>query len=164
MRKILPLLAASLLLLLHSPLAAQQPATHASAQEKEIRAAEAAMMAAAAEKGSAGYLSFYAEDAVELPDGAPALLGKETIAKTMSFLDDKTNRLTWKPIHVDVSSSGDLAYSFGNYEFRSVGKDGQPSVDHGKYTTVWKKQKDGAWKVVLDMGNSTPEPKDPAAH
>ena len=53
-------------------------------REKEIRALESAMMNAAAEKGSAGYLSFYAEDAVELPNGAQMILGKESIAKTMN--------------------------------------------------------------------------------
>jgi uncharacterized protein (TIGR02246 family) len=154
---VIKLIAAALLFLPHGSLLAQQTRpTRAtvSAQEREVRAAESAMMAAAAEKGSAGYLSFYAEDAVELPAGAPMLLGKASIAKTMSFLDDKSNRLTWKPVRVDVSESGDLAYSFGNYEFTSVGKDGKSAVEHGKYTTVWKKQKDGRWKVVLDMGNS----------
>jgi ketosteroid isomerase-like protein len=59
-----------------------------------------------------------------------------------------------------VSESGDLAYSFGNYEFRSIGKDGKPTIEHGKYTSIWKKQKDGRRKVVLDMGNSSLEPKD----
>ena len=144
-------------------LAQQSDRATVSAREKEIRALESAMMAAAAEKGAAGYMSFYAEDAVELPSGSQMLLGKESIGKTMTFLDDKNNRLTWSPVHVDVSASGDLAYSFGAYEFRSIGKDGKPSIEHGKYTTVWKKQKDGKWKVVLDMGNATPEPKD-AAH
>jgi ketosteroid isomerase-like protein len=47
-----------------------------------------------------------------------------------------------------VSESGDLAYSFGNYEFRSIGKDGKPTIEHGKYTSIWKKQKDGRRKVV----------------
>lgn len=151
-------------LLLVSSVAAQQPDRGTvSAREKEIRALEFAMMTAAAEKGAAGYMSFYAEDAVELPNGAGMLLGKESIGRTMTFLDDKNNRLTWSPVHVDVSASGDLAYSFGNYEFRSIGKDGKPSVEHGKYTTIWKKQKDGKWKVVLDMGNASPEAKG-AAH
>ena len=155
---------AAVLLLLPCSMAAQQPdRATISAREKEIRALEAAMMAAAAEKGAAGYMSFYAEDAVELPNGAQMLLGKDSIGKTMIFLDDKNNRLTWSPVHVDVSASGDLAYSFGNYEFRSIGKDGKPSVEHGKYTTIWKKQRDGKWKVVLDMGNANPEPKG-AAH
>jgi len=153
-----------LFLLLPCSIAAQQSdRATVSAREKEIRALESAMMAAAAEKGAAGYMSFYAEDAVELPSGSQMLLGKESIGKTMAFLDDKNNRLTWSPVHVDISASGDLAYSFGAYEFRSIGKDGKPSIEHGKYTTVWKKQKDGKWKVVLDMGNATPEPKD-AAH
>ena len=152
---------AAVLLLLPCSIAAQRPdRATISAREKEIRALEAAMMAAAAEKGAAGYMSFYAEDAVELPNGAQMLLGKDSIGKTMIFLDDKNNHLTWSPVHVDVSASGDLAYSFGNYEFRSVGKDGKPSVENGKYTTIWKKRRDGKWKVVLDMGNATPEPKD----
>jgi len=152
---------AAVLLLLPCSIAAQRPdRATISAREKEIRALEAAMMAAAAEKGAAGYMSFYAEDAVELPNGAQMLLGKDSIGKTMIFLDDKNNRLTWSPVHVDVSASGDLAYSFGNYEFRSIGKDGKPSVEHGKYTTIWRKQREGKWKVVLDMGNANPEPKD----
>jgi uncharacterized protein (TIGR02246 family) len=162
MKTILLWLAA--LVSLPSPLPAQQPdRATVSGREKEIRAVESAMMAAAAEKGAAGYVSFYAEDAVELPNGAPMILGKESVGKTMAFLDDKNNRLTWSPVHIDVSTSGDLAYSFGNYEFRSVGKDGEPTVEHGKYTTIWKKQKDGKWKVVLDMGNANPEPKDSAS-
>jgi uncharacterized protein (TIGR02246 family) len=162
MKTILPLIAAVLLLSFQTSRAAQQQPDRAmvSARVKEIRALEAAMMAAAAEKGADGYMSFYAEDAVELGNGSPALLGKETIGKTMTFLNDKNNRLTWAPVHVDVSESGDLGYSFGNYEFRSIGKDGKSSIEHGKYATIWKKQKDGRWKVVLDIGNSSPEPKD----
>jgi uncharacterized protein (TIGR02246 family) len=158
----LTLLAAAMLLSLQSSGAAQQQPDRAtvSARAREIRALEASMMAAVAEKGADGYMSFYAEDAVELPDGAQMLLGRESIGKTMMFLNDKNNSLTWSPVHVDVSESDDLAYSFGNYEFRSIGKDGKPAVEHGKYTTIWKKQKDGHWKVVLDMGNSNPEPKD----
>jgi ketosteroid isomerase-like protein len=160
--KALTLVAVALLISLSTSGGAQQQPDRAtvSAREKELRALEAAMMAAAVEKGADGYMSFYAEDAVELPDGAPMLLGKETIGKTMTFLNDKNNRLTWVPVHVDVSESGDLGYTFGNYEFRSIREDGKPSVEHGKYTTIWKKQKDGRWKVVLDMCNASPEPKD----
>jgi uncharacterized protein (TIGR02246 family) len=162
MKTVLLLVAAVLLVSLSTSRGAQQPPDRAtvSTRSREIRALEAAMMAAAAEKGADGYMSFYAEEAVEIPNGSPMLLGKESIARTMSFLDDKNNRLTWAPVHVDVSESGDLAYSFGNFEFRSIGKDGKPAIEHGKYTTIWKRQKDGRWKVVLDMGNSSPEPKD----
>jgi len=124
-----------------------------------LKQLEAEFMTAAAEKGSKGYLSYYADDAVELPNGAPAIEGKVNIAPGMNFLDDPNNRLTWAPTGGDVSSSGDLGYTYGTFEFRSNDKDGKPRVEHGKYTSIWKLQKDGSWKVVLDMGNASPAPK-----
>jgi ketosteroid isomerase-like protein len=111
-------------------------------------------MKAAADHGSQGYLSYYADDAVEVPNGTAFLQGKENIAKTMGFLDNPDNHLTWAPVGAGIAASGDLGYTYGTYEFRSKDKDGKPVVDHGKYTTIWKRQKDGSWKVALDMGNS----------
>jgi ketosteroid isomerase-like protein len=120
---------------------------------------EGEFMKAAADKGSQGYMSYYADDAVEVPNGAPLIQGKVEIAKGMGFLDDKNNRLIWTPVGADISASGDLGYTYGTYEFHSIGKDGKPSIDYGKYTSIWKRQKDGSWKVVLDMGNASPAPK-----
>jgi hypothetical protein len=65
--------------------------TPASSDVATLRALETAMMTAASEKGAAGYSSFYADDAVELPDGAPALYGKNEIRNAMEFLQDKNN-------------------------------------------------------------------------
>ncbi|HKN16910.1 MAG TPA: DUF4440 domain-containing protein [Candidatus Sulfotelmatobacter sp.] len=137
------------------------PNTHsfASASEKPtaetLRQMEGEFMKAAAEHGSAGYMSYYADDAVEVPNGAAIISGKINIAKTMGFLDDKNNHLSWTPVGADISASGDLGYTYGTYEFRSVGKDGKPAVENGKYTSIWKKQGDGSWKVALDMGNAS---------
>lgn len=121
-----------------------------------LRHMEGDFMKATAEHGTAGYMSYYAEDSVEVPNGAAIVSGKANIAKTMSFLDDKNNHLTWSPVGADISSSGDLGYTYGTFEFSAIGKDGKPVVEHGKYTSIWKKQKDGSWKVVLDMGNASP--------
>jgi ketosteroid isomerase-like protein len=121
-----------------------------------LRQLEVDFMKAAAEHGSQGYMSYYADDAVEVPNGAPLIQGKANIAKTMGFLDQKDNHLTWTPVGADISAAGDLGYTYGTYEFRSKAKDGKPVVNHGKYTSIWKKQKDGSWKVVLDMGNASP--------
>jgi ketosteroid isomerase-like protein len=122
-----------------------------------LKQLEADFMKAAAEHGSEGYMSFYAEDGVEVPNGADILAGKANIAKTMSFLDEKDNHLTWTPVGADIAASGDLGYTYGNYEFQTKDESGKPVVDHGHYTSIWKKQKDGSWKVVLDMGNAGPE-------
>jgi ketosteroid isomerase-like protein len=119
-----------------------------------LRQLEGEFMKAAAERGSSGYMSYYADDAVEVPNGAPIITGKIEIAKTMGFLDDKNNRLTWQPVGADISAAGDLGYTYGTFEFRATGKDGKPVVESGKYTSIWKKQRDGSWKLVLDMGNA----------
>ena len=55
-------------------------------------------MKAAADHGSQGYMSYYADDAVEVPNGVAFLKGKAEIAKTMGFLDKTDNRLTWEPV------------------------------------------------------------------
>ena len=130
----------------------------ARATADTLRQLEGEFMKAAAERGSAGYMSYYADDAVEVPNGGPVVQGKVNIAKGMGFLDQKDNHLTWTPVGADISASADLGYTYGTYEFRSKDKDGKPVVDHGKYTSIWKKQRDGSWKVELDMGNAGSAP------
>ena len=133
------------------------PPVKASAEM--LKQLEGEFMKAAAEKGSQGYMWYYADDAVEVPNGAALIHGKVEIAKGMGFLDDKKNQLLWTPLGADISSSGDLGYTYGTFEFHSKDKDGKAVVDYGKYTSIWKKQTDGSWKVVLDMGNASPAPK-----
>ena len=159
MKSLLPALAA---VLLTGSVVLSNVNRSAAASPKDtagtLKQLEAEFMKAAAERGSAGYMSYYADDAVEVPNGVAIIPGKENIAKTMGFLDNKDNHLTWTPVGADISASGDLGYTYGTYEFRSTNKDGKLVVDYGKYTSIWKKQKDGQWKVVLDMGNTGPEP------
>ncbi len=141
-------------------LAPARPAASApQATAETLKQLEGEFMKAAAEKGSSGYMSYYADDAVEVPNGGALIQGKIDIAKGMGFLDDKNNSLTWAPVGADISASGDLGYTYGTFEFRSKDKDGKVVVDHGKYTSIWKKQKDRSWKVVLDMGNASSQPK-----
>jgi ketosteroid isomerase-like protein len=129
------------------------------ATAETLKQLEAEFMKTAADKGSQGYMSYYAEDSVEVPNGAPLIQGKTEITKGMGFLDDKNNRLIWTPVGADISASADLGYTYGTFEFHTINKDGKPVVDYGKYTSIWKLQKDGSWKVVLDMGNASPQPK-----
>jgi len=124
-----------------------------------LKQLEGEFMKAALAKGSEGYMSYYADDAVEVPNNGPLVPGKANIAKGMAFLDDKNNQLLWTPVGADISSSSDLGYTYGTYEFHSKDKDGKPVIEYGKYTSIWKLQKDGTWKVVLDMGNASPAPK-----
>jgi hypothetical protein len=31
---------------------------------------------------------------------------------------------------------------------------GPPMQDYGKYTSIWRKQPDGSWKIIVDMFNT----------
>jgi ketosteroid isomerase-like protein len=53
-----------------------------------------------------------------------------------------------------AEAAGDLGYTRGTYELTLQDAAGQPTVDKGKYVTVWKKQADGAWQVAADIFNS----------
>ncbi len=72
--------------------------------------------------------------------------------------------LSWYPVAADISRTADLGYTTGPYEYRPIKSGEARNVDHGYYVSVWRKQKDGSWKVVLDIGNPNPPPKSkPAA-
>lgn len=158
MKAFLSLLAVALLTALFVPISRPTVLASPHVTADTLKQLEAEFMKAAADRGSQGYLSYYAEESVELPNGGPIIQGKTNIAPGMGFLDDKNNRLIWTPVGADISASGDLGYTYGNYEFHSKNKQGKETVDYGKYTSIWKRQKDGSWKVVLDMGNSSKPP------
>ena len=159
MKSLLPILVVTFLVAtIVFPISHPRVSASPNATAETLKLLEAEFMKAAAEKGSQGYMSYYADDSVEVPNGGPLIVGKANIGKGMDFLDNKENRLEWTPVGADISSSRDLGYTYGNYEFHSKDKDGHPHVDYGKYTSIWKLQKDGRWKVVLDMGNTSPEP------
>ena len=117
---------------------------------------EADFAKAVAEHGHAAFVSYFAEDGVELDDGG-GINSREQIAKQPPWPDGTS--LTWTPVKADMAASGDLGYTYGNYIFKAKNKEGKIVASYGKYMSVWKKQQDGTWKVVVDMGNSSPEPK-----
>jgi ketosteroid isomerase-like protein len=76
--------------------------------------------------------------------------GKKEIEKWFDNRSYTGAELTWEPEFVDISSSGDLGYTYGYYQFKAIGKDGKPILDSGIFHTVWKLQPDGSWKFVWD--------------
>ena len=60
-------------------------------------------------------------------------------------------RLSWGPAYAFAAASGDLGYTTGPYELRKE-KAADPVTGRGHFVSVWRFQKDGAWKVVFDGG------------
>jgi ketosteroid isomerase-like protein len=117
---------------------------------------EAEFAQAVARDGHAAFLTYIADDGVELENGG-GITTKEEMRKEPAWPEGTS--LAWTPVKADMARSGDLGYTYGNYIFKAKNRDGQIISHYGKYMSVWKKQKDGSWKVVVDMGNSSPEPK-----
>jgi ketosteroid isomerase-like protein len=104
------------------------------------------------------FARYAAPDARMLPAGKDVVSGLEGVKSQMAGFP-KGATLAWKPFHADIAASGDLGYTLGTYELHAKDEAGKPTVAYGKYCSVWKKQPDGSWKWVVDVGTSSPEPK-----
>jgi ketosteroid isomerase-like protein len=67
--------------------------------------------------------------------------------------------LVWHPVDGQLAQSGDLGFTVGNAVFTAARDDGAPIVRYSKYLTVWKRQKDGSWRYVVDGGSARPAQK-----
>jgi ketosteroid isomerase-like protein len=97
------------------------------------------------------FLDFMSESARLHRNGMFPLTGKDAIR---NYFAGKAIRLDWKPVKADVASSDDLGYTYGSYELREEGT--SAVTEKGYYVRVWKRSKDGKWKVVLDTTNPVP--------
>ena len=112
---------------------------------------------AVAEGGGRAFSTWFADDAVTLNNGKPAVLGRTAIAAQAQW-DPKTYHLTWVPQGAQMSSGGDMGFTWGHYEADSKDNTGKPIVLSGRYITIWKKVADGSWKVALDASaNDVPD-------
>jgi ketosteroid isomerase-like protein len=83
------------------------------------------------------------------PDG---VLFRPDPMNAQEFLSKQPARpglLTWFPAYAEVSLAGDLGYDTGPAEYRD--KAGDPP-SRTQFATVWKKQADGSWKAMIDLG------------
>ena len=111
---------------------------------------------ATAAKRLDGWMSFMAPNAVLLR--AEPLVGLDQIKEGMAKdFDSPGFQLTWEPTKAEFVGSGPVGYTVGRYEAKFTGDDGKPQTSHGSYMTTWRKQKDGSWKVVADIGSPDPQ-------
>lgn len=61
-----------------------------------------------------------------------------------------TDWLYWQPVYADIAASGDFGYTTGPWSY-SKSKKETPTA-FGEYITVWRKQTDGKWKILIDAG------------
>ncbi len=99
-------------------------------------------------------LARYAEDAIILPANEEVVVGKQAVSEFW-------NRRAYTGIElveeqVVLNGSGGIAYEVNTSTFKFQ-IEGQEPVDTGlsKNVRIWKKQADGAWKLQVDVWNSS---------
>ncbi|MFN1834532.1 YybH family protein [Balneola sp. MJW-20] len=125
--------------------------THSDQTEiwkEEILNTEREFSAMAAREGIAeAFINFADEDAVLMRNNE-LIKSRDSIS---SFYAGRMDTgLSWEPDFVEVSESGDLGYTYGQYSYTYQNTDGDTATVTGIFHTVWKRQSDGGWKFVWD--------------
>lgn len=98
------------------------------------------------------FLTYLAEDSVVfLPRPVPGRKAYEGAPA------DSPTVLTWNPAYAEVSPAGDLGFTTGPYQARNK-NDSTVPPRFGHYVSIWQKQPNGLWRVVLDIGIRHPQP------
>jgi ketosteroid isomerase-like protein len=110
---------------------------------------------AAQSKSVDGFGNFIGDDAYACGLDGKWVHGKSTILdEWKKMLADPNFKINWTNESAEVSKSGDLGYTRGSFE----GIQGNDKFS-GSYATVWKKDKDGKWRVAVDIASAAPPQK-----
>lgn len=127
-----------------APAPATPPAPAIAELETSLRETERAFAATMAKRDLAGFASFLAEDTVFV--GGTVRRGKAAVVEGWSrFFEGKEAPFSWEPATAVVGASGTLGLTSGPV----YDPDGTRS---GTFTSTWRREKDGSWKIVLDSG------------
>ncbi len=117
---------------------------------KEIEMAELLFQKMVADSGMAKAFVHFADENAVLNRNDSLIIGKESIKKYFAKQSLLSSTLLWTPDFIEVSESGDLAYTYGTYRYRYFDRTGEIQRASGVFHTVWKRQADGSWKYVWD--------------
>jgi ketosteroid isomerase-like protein len=118
--------------------------------------AERAFARTSVEKGVRdSFFEFFAEDGINFTPHPTNT--REAIRKSQPPATRPPITLNWEPAFADISQAGDLGYTTGPFWVTDQSPEKRPTR-HGFYFSIWKKQADGQWKVVIDAGVPTPAP------
>ncbi|OLF73979.1 hypothetical protein AWH62_07465 [Maricaulis sp. W15] len=142
-----------LALVLAGPAHSQDPDDTVAA----ILQADRDFAAMAAEQGaSAAFVHWMDASEGRLIRGTPdPIIGAENIAPLYAPFTGDT-LLHWQPSEGFAGSGDDFGVTWGVWSIHSDGDSTSAPVARGTYVTVWRRNADGDWRGLLDMGTDDP--------
>ena len=120
-----------------------------AAAAAEVKAAEIAFAKTLADRRLDRFTEFVAEDAVF--NGNQPHIGRAAVVQTWKgFFDGPQAPFSWAPDAVAASADGRHAVSTG------LARDAAGKVI-SRFTTIWRKDGDGRWRVIIDQGVDVPD-------
>ena len=102
-----------------------------------------------------GWLAAFDENGSQVDEQFRPITGRAAIAAHMApFFADAANELTWSPDDARLSEGGQLGTTTGRWKLaRREQHGGETVLATGRYFDVWRKQADGSWKLLYDVGD-----------
>ena len=140
----------------------EKPAVDLAAERPAVEAADKEWTASIQDVDK--YMSFFADGAYLLGISTPMFVGKDAIRARIEEVS-KLPGFTGggKSVRIEVSKEGDMAYVIGEGQWGLGVAGGESVTIPAKTLSVWKKQADGSWKVVVNAVNSAPMKGEPGA-
>ena len=113
--------------------------------KEQVRQTEIAFAKTMADRNPEAFASFLAGETIFM-SGARVTRGARQVAERWKpFFEGAQAPFSWAPETVEVLDSGTLAMSSGPVRDASGKRT-------GTYNSVWRREPDGKWKIVLDNG------------
>jgi uncharacterized protein (TIGR02246 family) len=130
-----------------------------AAPKHGLQTVDSAWVKAMLANDAAACAALYADDAVLVLPGSPAIKGKKAIAEAYAgwLKDVKVTDAAVTDAH--YSSAGKTSAGWGAWKVTTVPKaGGAPTTEAGRWCAVAAQQKDGSWKYVADQASDDPAP------
>ena len=128
----------------------KKPEANYTDYKTEMMEADRAFSKLSEEKGMKyALMQFIDAKGVLLRPNSIPIMGVEAI-DYISQGNDSSYTMTWEPNGGTMAKSGELGYTYGVYSYKPKNKS---VATYGTYVSIWKRQPDGKWKLLLQTGN-----------
>jgi len=136
------------------PTPAAPARTDLAAAREQVMATERAFARTMAERNLQAFSGFLSDEAVFFSGPTP-LRGKAAVTAFWTrFYNGPQAPFSWDPDEVEVLESGTLALSSGPVK-------NPEGVIFARFTSIWRQEAPGQWRIVFDRGNPVAQPARP---